>query len=425
MSKYLLAFLTLIFLSGCASLQTNTVSTPVASNKKAFENEDMYILFALRAEEVGDFRSASELFDNLYVNSDKAEYMQRSIRNDLAMQEFETAIEKSDKLISKNPDDILSIRFKIVALIGLYKYIEAKNLALALVKKSQDVNDYILVSDIYVQLGDNESALKYLEGAYVKEYNEQILDKMVIILYVNLNQKKDAIAQLETHTRIHGCSKLTCSRLIGFYSDENNIEGLLYAYKKLYEMDKDKEIAEKIVQVLAYQKDYSSMITFLEGSSSDNETLLQLYASAGSYKKAQLLAEKMYKESGELYYLGQSAIYEYEAEEDKNNSTMLDAVVLKLKDVVASYKSPLYMNYLGYILIDHELDIESGMSYVEDALEVEPNSAFYLDSLAWGYFKMGQCEDAKKIMDRVVALEGGDNEEVVSHVNSIDECLKK
>ncbi len=425
MIKYLLSLFLALFLVSCATLEPEKPSTPLSLNQKAFEQEDMYILFALRAEEIRDHRSASELFTTLYQYSGRVEYAHRSIRNDLAFKDFNAAIKKADILILKNQDDILAIRFKVVALIGLYRYEEAKDVAVELVKKSQDVNDYILVSDIYVQLQDYETAVKYLESAYVKDYNEKILDKMSIVLYVNLHREKDAIAQLETHSRVHGCSKLICSRLIGFYSNDNNIEGLLYAYLKLYEIDKNEELAEKIVQVYAYKKDYPAMMTFLENSKSDNETLLQLYSSSRNYESAKSLAQTLYDETGDFNYLGQSAIYEYEAHENKSDRVMLDAVVSKLKDVVKSYGSPLYMNYLGYILIDHEIDLDEGMKYVRGALKIEPNSAFYLDSLAWGYYKMNRCQEAKELMDRVVTLEGGDDEEVISHVKLIEKCLKK
>ena len=425
MIKYILVPFLALFLSSCATPTPDTPTTALSSNQKAFDQEDMYILFALRAEEIGDYRSASELFNTLYENSAKVEYMHRSIRNDLTYKNFDTAIKKADILTLKNEDDILATRFKIVSLIGIYKYEEAKDVAVALVKKSQDVNDYILVSDIYVQLKDYESAVKYLESAYVKDYNEKILDKMSIVLYVNLHREKDAIAQLETHSRIHGCSKLICSRLVGFYSNDNNIEGLLSTYLRLYEIDKNPELSDKIVQVYAYKKDYPAMMTFLENSKSDDETLLQLYSSSNSYKNAQILAQTLYEKTGDFSYLGQSAIYEYEAHENKSDKVMLDAVVSKLKDVVSSYESPLYMNYLGYIMIDHEIDLDEGMKYVRAALKVEPNSAFYLDSLAWGYYKMNRCREAKEVMDRVVTLEGGDDVEVISHVKSIEKCLNK
>lgn len=84
----------------------------------------------------------------------------------------------------------------------------------------------------------------------------------------------------------------------------------------------------------------------------------------------------------------------------------------------------MYLNYLGYLLIDHEIDVKKGMLYIKQVLKLEPDSAFYLDSLAWGHYKLGECKKAKKIMQKVLTLEGGDNEEVLEHVDAINKCLK-
>jgi tetratricopeptide (TPR) repeat protein len=75
--------------------------------------------------------------------------------------------------------------------------------------------------------------------------------------------------------------------------------------------------------------------------------------------------------------------------------------------------------------IDHDLDVKKGIAYIKKVLKTNPDSAFYLDSLAWGYYKLHQCDKAKKIMDKVVDMEGGDNAEVLLHVKKINECYKK
>jgi lipopolysaccharide biosynthesis regulator YciM len=213
-------------------------------------------------------------------------------------------------------------------------------------------------------------------------------------------------------------------RLVGFYSDQNNIDGLLSTYKRLYAIDKDKEVAKKIIQIYTYKRDYIHLIDFLEESKSDDAVLLQLYSSARNYKKAYPLADKLYEETADVNYLGQSAIYEYESAKEKNSKVLLDRVVNKLEDVTKIDKSPIYLNYLGYILIDHKLDVRKGISYIQEVLKTDPDSAYYLDSLAWGYYRLGQCKKAKGIMDRVVTLEGGDNVEVLEHVDEIDRCIK-
>ena len=412
-----------LFLVSCAG--TNADLNTLKSNKKAFEKEDVYILFALRAEQLHENKAASSMFNTLYEKSQKKEYLYRSLENYLIAKEYDEAIKIVDEATQGSLDDYVLIRVKIVALVELYKLEEARVLATQLVEKSNAVNDYLLVSDIYIKKQEYDTALKYLESAYIKDYNEKILDKMSIVLYVNLQRKKDAIAQLETHTRIHGCSRLICHRLIGFYSNENNVDGLLSVYLRLYSVDKSKEIADKIIQIYSYKKEYIKLMDFLEDSKSDDKALFELYSFTKNYNKAYLLADDMYAKTGDINYLGQSAIYEYESANDKNDKKLLQSVVDKLQKVVQVDSNPLYLNYLGYVLIDHNIDVKGGMKYIEKVLLTQPNSSFYLDSLAWGYYKLGKCKKAKEIMNRVVTLEGGDDPEVKKHVLIIDKCIKK
>ena len=221
MIKIFLSLFLILLFSGCVS-KTESLKP----NEKAFAQEDTYILFALRAQELKDYDSASSIFNTLYEKSAKNEYLYKSLQNDLAANKNADVVSKVNRETDGKIEDFKLIRLKIVALIGDQKYEEARVLSIKLVEKSKDVNDYVLVSEIYVKQKKYDTALKYLESAYTKDYNEKILDRMSIILYVNLQRNKEAIAQLETHARMHGCSQIICTRLIGFYSNENKIDGL-------------------------------------------------------------------------------------------------------------------------------------------------------------------------------------------------------
>ena len=406
-----------LFLISCSSKL-------VSPNEKAFAAEDDYILFALRAEQVGNYKMASTLFEELYEKSSKKEYLYRSLESELEAKNYEKLIERVDALLEEEDFNAKLIRLKTLCYIALHNLDAALKLSVSLAAKTKKADDYLLASDVYVKRQEFDMAVKYLESAYAREYNEKILDKMSIVLYVNLGRKKDAIAELETHSRIFGCSQLICNRLIAFYSNDNNVNGLLSAYLRFYDTYKSEKIAKKIIQIYTYKRDYLGLMDFLERYHSDDILLLQLYTSVKNYKKAYQLSDRLYDETSELDYLGQSAIYEYESAKDKKSKELLNHVVSKLTQVTESLKKPLYLNYLGYILIDHELDIKKGMDYIHTVLKYQPDSSFYLDSLAWGYYKLGNCQKAKKIMNRVVTLEGGDDPEVKAHVQKIEKCLK-
>ena len=134
-------------------------------------------------------------------------------------------------------NDFVLTRLKVVALMQEKRFTEAENLAISLVQKTKTESDYILLSDIYASQKKFNEAIVYLESGYSQENSEKILDKMALLLYVNLERKKDAIAYLETHTMVHGCSINICKRLISLYGNEKNIDGLLSTYLKYYKIN--------------------------------------------------------------------------------------------------------------------------------------------------------------------------------------------
>ncbi|MEA1955332.1 MAG: hypothetical protein U9N02_02425 [Campylobacterota bacterium] len=414
--NYILLVLAFIF-TACSNTST---PKPMQSYEKAFEAEDRLIILALRAEQLKDNESAYKVFDILYEKSNKKEYLYRSLQNSLIAKKFKITLDK----IQNHQEDLKLMRIKVITLVNLLRLEEAEQLALDLVKKSKDINDYLLVADVFVSQKKFGVAVKYLESAYIKDYNEKILDRISIILYINLNRKKEAIAQLETHSRIHSCSLVICNRLVSLYSDRNDIDGLLSAYLRLYKINSAEEIATKIVQIYSYKKEYLKLIDFLKETKINDEILLQLYVKIKNYDKASTLAFILYNDTGDIEYLGQSAIYEYESKKDVLDTNTLSKIASKFEKVVAQNSKTLYLNYYGYLLIDHEIDVKKGLKYINKALEIAPNSSFYLDSLAWGYFKLNNCKKAKSIMNRVILLDGGRDDEILSHIESIDECLK-
>lgn len=410
----------MLFFSGCAAINEPSVKK---GYEKSFENEDVYIMRGLYAEELQDNNISSKIFETLYYETNKKEYLYRSLKNDLVAQKFQKVVQRVD-LEQDMADDYELLKIKTVALIKLDRVLEAKESALKMSEISKNIDDYLLVSDIYIKLQEYENGVAYLENIYATNPHEKIIDRIATIMYVELDRKKDAIAQLEAHSRIHSCSEFICSKLIGFYSSENDIDALLSTYLRMYKLDKNTEIAKKIVQIYGYRRDYQKMSEFLEQSKIDQDLLLQLYIQEKKYKKATVIAKELYEESGNVAFLAQSAIFEYESSEDKNNNEMLRSVILKLKEVVNTSKESMYLNYLGYLLIDHDIDVKKGMEYIKEALKIEPNSAYYLDSLAWGYYKLKNCKEALRIIKKVQKLDGGDNEEVSKHIEMIEKCNK-
>ncbi|MDB4257274.1 hypothetical protein N9818_00310, partial [Arcobacteraceae bacterium] len=83
-----------------------------------------------------------------------------------------------------------------------------------------------------------------------------------------------------------------------------------------------------------------------------------------------------------------------------------------------------YQNYYGYLLIDYNINVQKGINLIKSALKTSPNNVAYLDSLAWGYYKLGECKKAFNIMEKVIIVTGLEDLEMKHHWNMIEECKK-
>lgn len=69
---------------------------------------------------------------------------------------------------------------------------------------------------------------------------------------------------------------------------------------------------------------------------------------------------------------------------------------------------PPVLNFLGYILADHDRDLDDAQSMLERAVQRDPENGAYLDSLGWLYFRKGRNEDARRLLERALVETGGD-----------------
>jgi predicted Zn-dependent protease len=151
--------------------------------------------------------------------------------------------------------------------------------------------------------------------------------------------------------------------------------------------------------------------------------LIALYKRANKIEEALTLVKNVYKLNKNIDLLAQVAILEFELAKDKRS--VLKSVIQKFEDVLAVLDNHIYQNYLGYILIDYEIDVNQGVGLVKKALEKAPNNLAYIDSLAWGLFKQNRCKEAYTYMKKIVDAIGLNDEEIKLHWKKIQECSKK
>ena len=419
MSRYYSFIIVLFLLAGCA---TKEVVVTKETTKKVFEEEDNLILQALDYQQNGDYVNARKIYHTLYEQSQKKVYLTEDAGLAFVLGDPD-ARDLILQGIQKYPEEKNFNRLLVGQLVKEKRYEEAEKEILKLIKDDKTVQHLSIAGNLYLQMKEYDLALKYFESAYKQEQSEDLLLNIVELLYRFLGRKDDAVAYLETYATVEGCGEHACFKLIEIYGRDRNVQGLIATYKKLYKEQPTDEIAKKIVELMLYTKDIKGATHFLEKTGLNQDMLIQIYATQKKFTEAYALAEKLYEESKNLDYLGKMAIYEYELNKKKLTPEILQSISKKFEEVTGLLKDSVYMNYYGYLLIDHNIDVPKGIRLVQDALALEPNSPYYLDSLAWGLFKQGKCEEAYAIMKYF-----GDNvieEEVNAHIEAIKKCLKE
>lgn len=125
------------------------------------------------------------------------------------------------------------------------------------------------------------------------------------------------------------------------------------------------------------------------------------YAEAKDYyARAIALVDKPQKHHWSLYY-SRGVCYERlkqwpKAEADLKKAMKLDP------------NKPLVLNYLGYSWVDQGINLREAMKLIRKAVKLKPDDGYFVDSLGWAYYKLGNFEEAVKQLERAVELRPDD-----------------
>jgi tetratricopeptide (TPR) repeat protein len=388
-------------------------------------SEDELIMRGLLYTEYRAYENSRQVFGKLYDMTREKEYLFREMASSLlGRTHISESIERL-KVFDKAHPDMLDVKRLLIPLYLTNQQIkEAKSEADYLIERSDKAGDLDLAANPYLYSGEFKKAVDLLQRAYEKSNDEDVLLRMVAIMDEYTGQRRRAIQLLETHRRLNVVtSNDVYFKLLALYVKENDVDGVLSVYQALYEFDKSEEYLDKIIRAYAFKGDMDGAIAFLEKNRTGEKTLYQLYKAKKSFTKAMKLAQKFYEKEKDPKWLAEIAILTYEQAKDKNDQKMIEKVVKTFDKALAQgVDDSIYLNYYGYTLIDKDIDVKKGMQILKDALNQQPDNTYYLDSLAWGYYKEGECKKAYELMEKVVAQEGLKEPEIAEHWKAIKKC---
>ena len=115
--------------------------------------------------------------------------------------------------------------------------------------------------------------------------------------------------------------------------------------------------------------------------------------------------------SGQFYF-------EYGAAAEQ--AGLYDRAALLMKKSLGMEDNPRLLantsNYLGYMWVDHNLNVEEGGELIKRAVEVDPDNGAYLDSLGWYYYKTNQFDQATVQLTKAIQKTEPEDPTVYEHL---------
>ena len=197
------------------------------------------------------------------------------------------------------------------------------------------------------------------------------------------------------------------------YQLNNNF---ILAKKILNGFNKEEEIyhwykTKKITQFLAEQDREEEALDYFEKKINDfkNPSTKILYDTANIYKRF-----KNYKKAVDYYSKVLSEV-------DKNTSTFADILYRRggsyermgdyeradidlLKSIEIRPDDPYALNYLAYSWLERNYKIEEAIQMLDKAYNEKENDPYITDSVGWGYYLIGDYQNAEKYLRKAVEL---------------------
>lgn len=432
-NKFFISFsgIALIVLIGLMGCFRNDFKLPFARTSFPENQEDIYIMQGYAALDTQDLQSAKDAFMKAYAIHPDKNYLKEILGILVAQQDFANARIKAYEYLAKYPKDE-EVRGALVGILTGSKDLDAAlKEAKVLISLNKSAQNYETLASVYFLREDFANATQTLSQAYALTQNEMILDRLGAIYLLFLRQPQKTITLYETHIRTHGISKLIGEKLALLYTESKNPLEAARVYTKLYESLGDQNYAKTALEFYFRFKRLDLAKAFLLKNpkiDSRDEILLEVYRLQKDYPNSLKQAKLLYENTQDLNYLAYYAMMNYEGLKSYPRAKLTE-IEHDLKLSAQSLDDALYWNYLGYLMIEHDFKdsarIQEGMKYVQFALDKEPQNTYYLDSLAWGYFKLKDCVRAKEIMDKIPLDEREKESEIKEHYQKITFCLRK
>lgn len=403
-------------------------------------NEEEYMFKALDLQQK-EPKKARDMYLVLYEETQKLEYLKESILLSGSFEPPQMVLSYIEDFWRKNGDeasapisqDMEINKVSLDAYLKLNKLEDALKLAKYIESKEDEPVIHNVLGVLYLNLNQRDEAFKHFEILYNQTRSPEILQRL-LFLYKQDGKINKAVELLDSHLAEYPCSEDICLEALLLYDKVGKIQKLQSILQEQYNQEPNIANAQSLIYAYTLGQKYIEALKIAKNYPFEPRVLFELYVGAKDYKNAQASALEAYKSYKEPMYLGFSHLYAFETLADKKDTTRIKTIITDMQQTIDLIQKDslidslkegnlgVFYNFVGYLMIDYDIDLEKGVWYVQKALEIAPNDVAYLDSLAWGYYKQNECKKAREVFSKIPKKEIKKDDELSTHSKKLNLC---
>ena len=288
--------------------------------------------------------------------------------------------------------------------IGIYRrYLQGVN------PRNREIRHHLI--RLQVSAKQYDEALQELEGMLAEDPSDLDAQLRMGLVYGEQKNYPKAIQQLNQILTVRPAELKVRDYLGYLYEETKNYPKATEAYRHNLTLEPSYFEGHLHLGVLQYRlKQYADAIEHLREASRLNPKQPESYIVLGlSHFQSEQYEPSLQAFLEGIRYNPDNADLHF------NAGTVYDKLN-RFDDVVKSMQTTLTLdphhadalNYLGYSYAERGVKLEEAITLTKQAVALRPTNGYYVDSLAWAFFKKGLLAEALTEMKRALALVGDD-----------------
>ena len=396
---------------------TSRATQVLSAIPEASRSAKLYSALGYTYEQQKQYKNAISAYRHaIEVDRDNLDAIRGLAQNLMNDGQADAALEQYKVIADANPEDAQTY----VRIAEIYRKQGKFDLALESLKKAESmVQDSVEVpysmAAVYQAQGRFDEASQLLHNLLKKtektdgNYNQSERNNRAVFL-----ERLGSVYRDQGNTQL---AVDTFRKLLAL-GDENAVRGyqqIIDTYRESKQWQQATAVAKEATQKLPNNRDLRMVLdgqladtgepdkalkdvrSMLKGTPEDREVYITL-AQMNTRLKRWNEAEEALGKAEQLSTKPEDKAYVYflRGSTYERQKKFEQAEEMFRKVLANDPQNAMTLNYLGYMLADRGIKLDEALGYIKKAVELDPSSGAYLDSLGWAYFKMGKYELAEE-----------------------------